>query len=182
MENEPWKPLYTVCICQMIGRKMRRTLKTNVHNSSWNSPSSAWILESSWQIEMDNEPLLSCPMFWSAMGFSCSIPVNRPVVSTFSSRCRSGKFDELFKTKTPNFSSRGELVGFGSGQGCPMHRVGITGLHHAAPLTGRDSKVWLKDVQSLWFQMVPRMLFLFLKFVRLRLRMWNFFVDYPLVN
>ena len=28
------KPLYTVCICQMIGRKMRRTLKTNVHNSS----------------------------------------------------------------------------------------------------------------------------------------------------
>ena len=45
MENEPWKPLYTVCICQMIGRKMRRTLKTNFHNSSWNSPSSAWILE-----------------------------------------------------------------------------------------------------------------------------------------
>lgn len=27
MENEPWKPLYTACICQMIGRKMRRTLK-----------------------------------------------------------------------------------------------------------------------------------------------------------
>ena len=69
------------------------------------------------------------------------------IFQPFSCRCRSGKFDELFKTKTPNFSSPG------SSRGGPWIRGRLLCFHHApeisrnwaaAPLTGRDSKVWFK--------------------------------------